>query len=124
MRRALTEHEKLRYPWASCIVDYVPVGRTAKVALGAAWGGLGVLLLGVLVIYVFTSKLHTSDGLPTGPLEWGVYAAAWLGIGVGCLLGSLGAVRAVLRSARVLLVWSLGAVVPAVIWLVIWLVAR
>ena len=124
MARPLTAQERLRYPWASCINDYVPVGRLRKVGLAAGVGGLFVFSVGILGIYIFTSHLNTANGLPTGPVEWVVYVLGWLGMAAGFVLGGIGAFTAVRRAARAALMWSVAAMAPTVLWLLVWVVTH
>lgn len=122
--RALTEQEKVRYPWASQITDYVPVGFWRRLALGCSGAGIGILVVGVLAIYVFSMHLHIRHGVPRGLVEWLVFGVSAALLAVGLSVGLVTAVTAWLRKARTALVWSIGAVLPPLLWLVAWLQLR
>ena len=124
MARALTEQEKVRYPWASQITDYVPVGPWRKVALICSGAGVGVLGAGVMAIYVFSMHLHIHHGVPGGLDEWVVFGVSSALLAVALAIGLVTAVTAWLRKARTPLVWSVGAALPPLIWLVAWLQLR
>ena len=124
MARALTEPEKVRYPWASEITDYVPVGRWRKVALWCTSAGLVVLVGGLLAIYIFSFHVHIKHGVPRGIDEWAVFGVSTVLLAAGLAIGAVTAVTAWVHRARTALVWSLGAMVPPLIWLVAWLQLR
>lgn len=115
MARALTQQEKVRYPWASRIVDYVPIGRWRKIALAAAVGGLSLYALGILGIYFFSPYLLIEHGLPVGVAEYIVMVPSFVAMGVGFVLGLVTAVTALLRRARPALIWSVGAMLPGLL---------
>lgn len=115
LARALTSQEKLRYPWASQIVDYVPVGGWRKVALAAGVGGLTLYALGILGIYFFSPYLLMKNGLPVGVAEYVVLVPAFTAMVLGLVLGSITAVTALLRRARPALIWSVGALLPGLV---------
>ncbi len=115
MARALTTDEQLRYPWASCIVDYVPVGRWRRVALAAGLGGLGLYVVGIICIYVFSPYLKIRHGLPYGAAEYLVCIPAFAAMAVGFILGLVTAVQAAVKQARPPLAWSVAAVLPGLI---------
>jgi hypothetical protein len=115
MARALNAQEKLRYPWASRIVDYVPVGRWRRIALKIAWGGLALYLGGILAIFVFSSYLRLVNGLPDGVAEFLVTVPAFLAMAAGFFIGLVTAVQAARKQARPALAYSVGAMLPGVL---------
>lgn len=115
MARALTEQEKVRYPWASQIIDYVPIGPWRKIALAAAIGGLSLYALGILGIYFFSPYLLIENGLPVGVAEYIVMVPSFVALGVGFAFGLITAVTALLRRARPALIWSIGAMLPGLL---------
>jgi hypothetical protein len=120
MARALTAEEKQRYPWASQITDYVPVGRWRRI--GGIIGGVGLAwsILGAAVVFVIRRSLQLKGGLPHSGLSWGVFAPAMALMAVAFVIGAATGVAAVARRLRVPLVWSVGALVPALLWLVLY----
>jgi hypothetical protein len=119
MARALTEDEQLRYPWASQINDYVPVGRWRRVGIVLAWAGFTVLVLGALAIYVITTHLHVRHGLPRGVDEYAVFGVALALMWSGFTIGLVTTVSAAARNAKSPLVWSIAAMLPALGWALI-----
>jgi hypothetical protein len=115
MARALTPDEQTRYPWASQIVDYMPIGRVRKVALWAGGGGFALYLVGLLVIWVFSPQLLMENGLPVGVAETIVCVPAFLAMAVGFVLGLVTGVRAAAKQARPALAWSVAAMLPGLI---------
>jgi hypothetical protein len=122
--RALTPEEKVRYPWASRITDYVPVGFWRRLGLGLTGGGVSVLVLGVLVIYLFTSHLHLHHGVPRGADEWAVFGVSSVLLAAGFVIGLVTGISAWLRQGRQALMWSLGAALPPLLWFIGWLQMR
>ncbi len=123
MARALTPQERLRYPWASRIVDYVPIGIWRKVAVAAGAGGLALYALGILGIYFFSPYLLIENGLPVGVAEYIVMVPAFAAMAFGFVVGCITAVTALLQRARPALIWSVGAVLPGLLIGVITLLA-
>jgi hypothetical protein len=124
MARALTPQEQLRYPWASRIVDYLPVGRWRKVAFWAGLGGLALCVVGILAIFVVSPYLKISHGLPNGVAEYLVMVPAFAAMAVGFFLGLVTAIQAAAKQARPALAWSIGAMLPGLIVLAVLLVLR
>jgi hypothetical protein len=123
MARALTPQEKLRYPWASRIVDYMPIGIWRKVAVAAGAGGLALYALGILGIYFFSPYLLIENGLPVGVAEYIVMVPAFAAMAFGLVVGCVTAVTALLHRARPALIWSVGAMLPGLVIGVITLLA-
>jgi len=119
MPRALTEPERLRYPWASQITDYVPVGRLRRIGLFLATAGFALLAVGMLVIYVVTMHVRLHHGVPGRLVEWIVYLASMALVGAGFVIGLVTAGSAVARRARLPLLYSVGAIILPVLWLLI-----
>ena len=124
MARPLGAEEKVRYPWASQITDYVPVGRLRRYGLLLAAAGICVLGLGILVIYVLGFHVHMRGGVPRGKDEWAIVACSTALMAAGFLVGLVTAFTAWLKHARAALVWSVTAMLPGLLWLVIWLAIR
>jgi hypothetical protein len=119
MARALTEPERLRYPWASQITDYVPVGRLRRIGLALSTAGFALLAVGILLIYVVTMHVHLHNGVPQGAAEWIVYLASLALVAAGFVIGLVTAGSAIARRARLPLLYSLGAMILPVLWLLI-----
>ena len=118
MARALTTQELTRYPWASQITDYVPVGRLRKVAVGCTVVGVVFLILGTIVSLAMATNIHHALALKHPVLAVGVFGGIVLG-GIGILLGVVTGVQAVLKGFRSLLLWSAAAIVPAAVMIVV-----
>ncbi len=117
MARALTPDELTRYPWASQISDYVPVGtlRASGVLLGV--GGLVVLLFGTIVSLAMAENIHRAVTMHHLPTVLGVYVGIAL-TSVAALIGVVTAVQGIAkRGSFSLLWWSAGAIAPAVVML-------
>jgi hypothetical protein len=115
MARALTAEEKLRYPWASRIIDYMPVGRWRRIALKTAWGGLALYAGGTLAIFVFSSYLRMINGLPDGVAEYLVTVPAFLAMAAGFVIGLVTAIQAARKQARPAVAYSVGAMIPGIL---------
>ena len=124
MARALSQEEKVRYPWASQITDYVPVGPWRKYGALISAIGLGVLAVGIFAIYVMGLHVHIRHGVPRGVDEWAVVALSTALMAVGFFIGLVTAVEAWRDNARPALVWSAAAMLPGLFWLAIWLTIR
>jgi hypothetical protein len=124
MARALTADEKQRYPWASQITDYVPVGRWRRT--GGIIGGVSLAwaILGAATIFVIRRSLQLKGGLPHSGLSWGVFAPAMGLMAAAFVIGVVTGVTAVTRRLRTPLVWSIGAMVPALLWLALYALAH
>jgi hypothetical protein len=122
--RTLSQEEKLRYPWASRITDYVPVGRWRRYGLLSAVTGICILGLGVLVIYVMGLHVHMRGGVPRGVDEWLVVALSTALMAAGFFVGMVTTITAGMNHARAALFWSTSAMLPGLLWLVIWLTIR
>jgi len=103
--RALTVEEQQRYPWASRIIDYVPVGTLRKVGLWAAVLALVCFLAGTVALALVAVDIRDTLGRITLAVS-GVLAVA------GFVLGLVGLIPALMRSATGPLLWSLAAMVP------------
>ncbi len=110
MARTLTADEQARYPWASRIIDYVPVGRLRHLAVYLSAAGLTLLLLTFAVVAATEQNVrngvHVTASMP-GRL------ALWVSLGLmaaGFACGVYTAVQAIIRSAKSPLAWSLFAV--------------
>ena len=117
MARPLTDQEKLRYPWASQITDYVPVGRLRRWGALLAVTGLGFFVLGVLAIYVVTMHVRLRNGLPHGTPELIVWAVSMALMSAGFVIGVVTAAQALAGHARLALLWSLVALIPLPLYL-------
>jgi|GEM_PF-2537944 len=122
MARPLTAEERLRYPWASRIVDYVPVGRLRRVAVWAALGGLAYYAIGLLAIFFFSPAISISNGLPAGTAEYIVMIPAYVAMAVGFCLGLVTLVSAIVHQGKSVMMWSVGAILPGVLILALTLV--
>jgi hypothetical protein len=113
--RPLTPDELTRYPWASQIGDYVPVGRLRTIAVLIGLGGLAVLLLGCIVSLAAAENIRHAVTMS----HWATAAGVYCGIALSAVGAVLGAVTLVQWSMRrgslAPLLWSIGAFVPAVV---------
>ena len=115
MARSLTPDELARYPWASQISDYVPVGRLRAIGVLVGIAGLVVLLLGALVSVAAAQNVHHAVAMNHLPTKLGVYLGVAL-TGVAALIGVVTLVEGLLkRGSLALLCWSVVAIAPAVI---------
>jgi len=118
--RTLTADEQVRYPWASRITDYVPVGRLRKAALLCAGAGLLVLVVGMGIIVLRSVSIRHGLHVKSSPLGQVTLISSFALFGVAFVVGAVTAVSAWIRGAKTPLVWSLGAMVPGVVVLLIY----
>lgn len=109
MARALTQEERVRYPWASRIVDYVPIGRLRHVAVYVSMSGLLLLVLSLIVVVVTSQNVRNGVHLQASTLGKVAADAALLIMAAGLVLGLVGLVQAIMRNARAPMLWSLMA---------------
>jgi hypothetical protein len=113
--RSLTPDELARYPWASQISDYVPVGRLRKYGLYLGLAGLTVLLVGAIFSLAQAENIHSAVTMHHLPTELGVYIGMALTL-IGAALGVITAVRTLIQHGSLaLMLWSVGAILPAVL---------
>jgi hypothetical protein len=113
--RSLTPDELARYPWASQISDYVPVGRLRKYGLYLGLAGLTVLLIGAIFSLAQAENIHSAVTMHHMPTELGVYGGMVLTL-IAAALGVITGVRTVIQHGSLsLMVWSVGAILPAVL---------
>jgi hypothetical protein len=124
MARALTAEEQQRYPWASQITDYVPVGRWRRIGGIVAGVGLAWFMLGAATVFVIRKSVQLKGGLPHSGLSWGAFGPAMGLMAVAFVVGAVTGVTAAARRLRIPLVWSIGAMVPALLWLVLYLLSH
>jgi len=117
--RPLTPDELTRYPWASQISDYVPVGRlrTTGVLLGIA--GLIVVLFGAIISLAAAVSIHHAVNMHHLATALGVYIGAALTI-VAAVLGAVTLVQGIVRRASIsVLLWSVMAIVPLLVMILV-----
>jgi hypothetical protein len=119
--RPLSQEEGVRYPWASQITDYVPVGAWRRYALIVGLIGIAILGAGMLVLYVAGLHIHMRNGIPRRIDEWLIVTVSTACIAYGFFVGLVTALTAWKNHARTALTWSLTAMVPGLFWLVLWL---
>jgi hypothetical protein len=119
--RPLTQEENTRYPWASQITDYMPVGALRRYAVYAGVAGICILGFGLVVIYVAGLHVHMRNGVPRGIDEWLVVSVSTAFMAYAVVVGLLTAITAWRKHARAALTWSVTATIPGLLWLVIWL---
>jgi hypothetical protein len=119
MARALTADERLRYPWASVITDYVPPGRMRRVGLWCGALGLAYLVLGALLLVFFTSHVSVKNGIPQNVGAALIFYPSYAALAVGGVIGLVTGVQAAMKGAKSTLVWSIGAFIPGLLVLVI-----
>jgi hypothetical protein len=113
--RPLTPDELTRYPWASQISDYIPVGRLRTSGMLVGVAGLVVLLIGMIVSLAMAQNIHHAVTMHHLPTALGVYVGMALTT-VAALIGVVTAVQGIAkRGSLSLLWWSAGAIAPAVI---------
>ena len=115
MARSLTPDELARYPWASQISDYVPVGRLRRYGVYLGLAGLPVLIVGAIFSLAQAENIHHAVTMHHLPTELGVYGGMVLTL-IGAALGGVTGVRTLIQRGSIsLLVWSAGAILPAVL---------
>jgi hypothetical protein len=113
--RPLTPDELARYPWASQISDYVPVGRLRKDAVYCGLAGLTIMLIGAIISLAQAQNIHHAITMRHAATEIGVYGGMALTL-IAAALGVVTAVQSIIRhGGRSLLLWSVAAIVPAVL---------
>jgi hypothetical protein len=111
----LTPDELSRYPWASRIDDYVPVGRMRKAGVLLGVGGVVVVLLGATVSLVTAANIHHAVNMHHWPTAVGVYCGMALTL-AAAVLGIVTAVQGFRKRGSITLPWwSVVAIAPAVI---------
>jgi hypothetical protein len=118
--RALTADEHNRYPWATRINDYVPVGRPRRYALTASGIGLLVLIAGAGFLFLTSTNVREGIGLTTTTFGRITLAVSGAFLLFGFVVGIATAVTAVIRNAMTPLVWSLAAAAPGFIALLVY----
>jgi hypothetical protein len=113
--RALTAEEQTRYPWASRINDYVPVGRLRKIGLGVAVVSVACFLAGSMALVLIAVDIHDGVRYLSGTLGRLTLIASGLLAVVAFVLGAVGAFPAAARNARGALLWSVAAMSPALV---------
>ncbi len=115
MARPLTPDELTRYPWATQISDYVPVGRLRAIGVLVGIAGFIVLLLGALVSVAAAQNVHHAVAMNHLATKLGVYLGLALTI-VAAVIGVVTLVQGLLkRGSLTLVVWSVIAIAPAVL---------
>jgi hypothetical protein len=120
--RALTVEEQQRYPWASRIHDYTPVGRLRKVGLWAAVLALVCFLAGTIALALVAVDIRNGVDYTSGTLG---LVTLWISgvLALGAfVIGVVGLVPALARGAAGPILWSLGAMLPALTAVVVVLV--
>jgi hypothetical protein len=119
MARVLTADEQLRYPWATRIGDYVPVGRARKLALLAVGVGVAVLILGLGFLYVTADDVRHGVAVRGPVIGWLTLIIPGVLFAIAFVIGCVTAVPALIHKATTPLVWSLCAIAPLVIGVVV-----
>jgi hypothetical protein len=112
--RALTVEEQQRYPWASRINDYVPVGLVRKVGLWAAVLAVVFFIGGTVALALVAVDIRQGVDYTSGTLGRITLVLSGICAVAGLVLGLIGLVPALLRSATGPLLWSAAAMVPAI----------
>ena len=117
MARPLTPDELTRYPWASQISDYVPIGRlrTWGLLLGlAAWS---VVLVGAIVSLAQAINIHHAVTMHHLATALGVYIGTAMTI-AAAVLGVITFVQGIARRGSFsVLLWSVMGIVPLLVML-------
>jgi hypothetical protein len=117
--RPLTPDELTRYPWASQISDYVPVGRMRTWGLLLGLGGLVVVLIGAIVSLASAVSIHHAVNMHHLATALGVYIGAALII-TAAALGAITLVQGIVQRASIaVLLWSIMAIVPLLVMVLV-----
>ena len=121
MARPLTPDELTRYPWASQISDYVPVGRLRTWGLLIGLAGLVVVMVGAIVSLAEAVNIHHAVTMHHFAVALGVYLGGALTI-TAAVLGAITLVQGIVRGGSIsVLVWSVMAIVPLLVMVfVVW----
>lgn len=115
MARPLTPEELTRYPWASQISDYVPVGRLRTWGLLIGLAGLVVVVVGAVVSLAQAINIHHAVTMHHFATALGVYLGGALTI-TAAVLGGITLVQGIARRGSFsVLVWSILAIVPLLV---------
>ena len=109
MARALSQDEQVRYPWASRIVDFVPVGRLRHIGIYVSLGGLTMLVVSLIVVVVTSQNVRNGVHLEASTLGRVAADVSLLVMAAGFVIGLVGLVQAVVRNAKLPMLWSLMA---------------
>jgi hypothetical protein len=122
--RALTADEQARYPWATRIEDYVPVGKVRKAAVICSYVGWIISWIGMFVSLILAENIHHAVNMTHAPTAISMYIAMVL-VAVGAVLGIIMGVVGLVRRASGMIWWAVAAVVPALfVYLVMWPLVR
>lgn len=117
MARELTQNEQVRYPWATRINDYTPVGTVRRWSLILAWSSLAAACLVWLLVYMTMSRGAPGQSVHLGT-AWRVLVIAFAVVSfAGGVAGLVTLVQAVMKNARTAMVWSVATAIPAALWL-------
>ena len=112
MARPLTPEELTRYPWASQISDYVPVGRMRTLAVLLGIAGLIVVILGAIVSLASAVSIHHAVNTHHLATALGVYLGTALTVAAAAI-GVITLVQGIAKRASLtVLLWSIMAIVP------------
>ena len=115
MARPLTPDELTRYPWASQISDYVPIGRLRTWGLLLGLGGLVVVLVGAIVSLAQAINIHHAVTMHHLATELGVYIGTAMTV-AAAVLGVITLVQAIARRGSFsVLLWSVMGIVPLLV---------
>jgi len=113
--RPLTPEELTRYPWASQISDYVPVGHLRTWGLLIGLAGLVVVVVGAIVSLAEAVNIHHAVTMHHFATALGVYLGGALTV-TAAVLGAITLVQGIARRGSVsVLVWSILAIVPLLV---------
>ena len=119
MARPLTPDELTRYPWATQISDYVPVGRLRTIGVLAGIAGIVVLLVGALVSVAAAQNVHHAVAMNHVPTKLGYYLGLALTIAAAAI-GVVTLVQGLLKRGSLTLVWwSAVAIAPLLLVLLV-----
>jgi len=116
MARALTADEQQRYPWATRISDFVPVGRWRKTGLACVVAALVVLALGIGYLYLSASNIKRGVEIVDRTIGIGSLGIAGALVVIAFVIGIVTGIQALVHSAKTPLVWSLACIAPVVLF--------
>jgi hypothetical protein len=113
--RPLTADELTRYPWASQISDYVPVGRLRTWGLLLGLGGLVVVIVGAIVSLAQAINIHHAVTMHHLATALGVYIGTAMTV-AAAVLGVITLVQGIARRGSFsVLLWSVMGIVPLLV---------
>jgi hypothetical protein len=124
MASALTADEQQRYPWATRISDFVPVGRWRKIGLACVGAAVVILAIGIGYLYLTAENIKRGVEIVDRTIGIGSLGIAGVLVAIAFVIGIVTGIQALIHSAKTPLVWSLACIAPAVLFGVFELLTR